>query len=85
MNKCVPKRGPFLVRCTGDARVKGTDDAAHGPFQFHVYPLGAGVAMGCYAQRPLDGQRVVHRGDDKLGLSDEAVFDRFTGACMTSI
>ena len=57
------------MRRAGDARVKGAHHAPHGALQFQVDAVGGDVAFGRHAQGALDGQHVVHGGDDELAAA----------------
>ncbi len=59
----------------GDAGVKGAHHPPDGAFQFQVDAVGGDVALRGHPQGALDGQHVVHGGDDELALRDHAVFD----------
>ena len=63
------------MRRTRDTRVKGAHDSSNSMFQFHVHAFSSDISARGDAQSALDGAHVVHRGNDKLGVGDQAVFD----------
>ena len=88
MDNDVPCVRPPLMRGTGDTGIKGPHDPSHGALQLHIHPRGVDIALGGDAQRPFDGHHIVHGGNHKLGLDDEALFDlaliNSTSTCGTS-
>jgi len=59
----------------GDTGIESAHDPPHGPLQLHVHTIGGDVAFCGNAECLLNGQHIVNRGDDELGLGDEVVLD----------